>query len=156
MMEAGDWVLVRHETLQKFEAKWFGLYQILEKMLLGTYRLQGPNERELVALVRGDRLLKTRISSVDQLPKAWTEPSKKDQLRRLNLNPEWIPSDNRQNNMQLERYLFESDEGEPGRGGSIEDPGESEESTMMVPGAKVNPSRTATLTTVATQASGSR
>ena len=41
-LEVGDWVLVRHETPQKFESKWFGPYQIVQKMLLGTsgYRTQ--------------------------------------------------------------------------------------------------------------------
>jgi hypothetical protein len=45
---------------------------------------------------------------------------------RLNLNPEWIPSDEL-GNTQLERYLFEDDEGEPGGGGGgiEEDPTEA-------------------------------
>jgi hypothetical protein len=38
-LEVGEWVLVRHEKPQKLECKWFGLYQIIEKKLLGTYRL---------------------------------------------------------------------------------------------------------------------
>ena len=38
-LEEGQWVLVRHENPQKFEAKWFGPYQVVQKMLLGTYRL---------------------------------------------------------------------------------------------------------------------
>jgi hypothetical protein len=33
-LEEGQWVLVRHEAAQKFEVKWFGPYQIVEKMLL--------------------------------------------------------------------------------------------------------------------------
>jgi hypothetical protein len=36
-LDAGQWVLVRHENPQKFESKWFGPYQIAEKMILGTY-----------------------------------------------------------------------------------------------------------------------
>ena len=38
-LEVGQWVLVRHENPQKLESKWFGPYQIMEKMMLGTYRL---------------------------------------------------------------------------------------------------------------------
>jgi hypothetical protein len=79
-MEIGDWVLVWHETPQKFEAKWFGPYQIVIKMLLGTYGLQDLNRKKLAALVHRDQLLKIRISSVDQLRKAWAEPLNKDQL----------------------------------------------------------------------------
>ena len=37
--QEGEWVLVRHENPQKFESKWFGPYQITQKMLLGTNRL---------------------------------------------------------------------------------------------------------------------
>jgi hypothetical protein len=35
----GDWVLVRAENRQKFEGRWFGLYQVLDVSILGTYRL---------------------------------------------------------------------------------------------------------------------
>jgi hypothetical protein len=35
-LEEGKWVLVRHENPQKFEVKWFGPYQVVQKMLLGT------------------------------------------------------------------------------------------------------------------------
>ena len=40
-----QWVLVRHENPKKFESKWFGPFQVLEKMMLGMYRLQDPMER---------------------------------------------------------------------------------------------------------------
>ena len=66
-LDIGDWVLVRHETPTKFEPKWFGPYQIMEKMLLGTYRLQDPNGTELDALIHGNRLIKAAISTADQL-----------------------------------------------------------------------------------------
>jgi hypothetical protein len=33
--QEGQWVLVRHEKLMKFESKWFGPYQVVQKMLLG-------------------------------------------------------------------------------------------------------------------------
>ena len=53
-LDEGEWVLVRHETPQKFESKWYGPYQIIQRMMLGTYRLQDPNGRELAALVHGN------------------------------------------------------------------------------------------------------
>jgi hypothetical protein len=59
-LDIGEWVLVRHENPQKFESKWFGLYQIVEKMMLGTCRLQDPNGRELVSLVHGIRLVRAK------------------------------------------------------------------------------------------------
>ena len=45
-LDEGQWVLVRHEKPQKFEAKRLGPYQVVQRMLLGTYRLQDPNGRE--------------------------------------------------------------------------------------------------------------
>jgi hypothetical protein len=51
-LREGEWVLVRHENPQKFEAKWFGPYQVVQRMLLGTYRLQDPNGHELAPLVQ--------------------------------------------------------------------------------------------------------
>ena len=38
-LDIGDWVLVRHQSPQKFEAKWFGPYKIIDKQALGTYSL---------------------------------------------------------------------------------------------------------------------
>jgi hypothetical protein len=109
-IEAGEWVLVRHENPQKFESKWFGPYQVVERMLLGTYRLQDPNGRELASLVHGNRLVKARVSSAEELQRLWAAPATKDQLRRRNLNPEWMTSDDERNTDLLERYLIETDE----------------------------------------------
>jgi len=81
-LREGEWVLVRHETPQKFESKWFGPYQITQRMALGTYRLQDPNGKELQALVHGNRLLKAHINSTEALRKLWASPSAKDALRR--------------------------------------------------------------------------
>ena len=40
---------------------------MIRKMLLGTYRLQDLNERELAALVHGNRLIETTIRTADEL-----------------------------------------------------------------------------------------
>jgi len=111
-LEEGDWVLVRHEKPQKLESKWFGPYQIVQKKLLGTYRLQGPNGRELQALVHGNRLLKANIRTSDELRKLWASPATKDQLRRRNIQTELIASEP-ENTDTLERYLLEIDEEDP-------------------------------------------
>jgi hypothetical protein len=103
-------VLVRHEDPQKFESKWFGPYQIMEKMMLRTYRLQDPNGKELAALVHGNRLLRAYISSTKTLKKLWASPVAKDQLRHLNITTEFVGSDNPQNTALLEQYLFENDD----------------------------------------------
>jgi hypothetical protein len=81
-MNEGEWVLVQHENPQKFESKWFGLYQIAQKMTLATCRLQNPKGRELQALVHGNRLLKAYINSEESLPKLWASPVAKDVLQR--------------------------------------------------------------------------
>jgi len=80
-LEEGEWVLVRHENPQKFEAKWFGPYQVVQKMLLGMYRLQDPNGRELATLVHGNRLIKANIRTADELQDLWASPKLKDRLR---------------------------------------------------------------------------
>lgn len=93
MLEVGDWVFVRHEKPQKLESKWLGPYQIVQKMLLGTYRLQDPNGRELHALIHGNRLLKANIRTTDELRKLWASLRTKDALRRRNIHTELIPSE---------------------------------------------------------------
>ena len=87
-LDEGEWVLVRHENPHKFENKWFGPYQIIQKMLLGTYRLQDPTGRELASLVHGNRLIKATVTTADELKNLWASPSAKDALRRRNIRQE--------------------------------------------------------------------
>jgi len=107
-LEEDEWVLVRHESPKKFECKWFGPYQIIERMMLGTYRLQDPNGKELAALVHGHRLIQANIQTTDELRKLWASPSAKDALRRQNAHLELIPADP-ENTKALEQYLMEVD-----------------------------------------------
>jgi len=90
--QEGQWVLVWHDNAQKFECKWFGLYQVIEKMLLGTYRLHDPNGRELAALVHGNRLIEATISTADELKDLWASPKGKDILRKRNKWMQVLPS----------------------------------------------------------------
>src|SRR5579871_4231334 len=91
-LDVGDWVLIRHENLQKLESKWFGPYQIVEKKLLGTYRLMDPNGHELHALIHGNRLRKANIRTTDELKKLWSSPAAKDALRKSNQQSELHPA----------------------------------------------------------------
>ena len=80
--QEGQWVLARHENPLKFESKWFGPYQVVQKMLLGTYRLQDPNGREFAALAHGNRLIEATIRTADELKELWASPKGKDILRK--------------------------------------------------------------------------
>ena len=82
--EPGDWVLVRHESPQKFESRWFGPYQILERQPLGTYKLIDPQDRPLKNLINGQRLVKAYIKggSIDNL---WSSPFMQGRLRKQNM-----------------------------------------------------------------------
>ena len=111
-LDAGQWVLVKHENPQKFESKWFGPYQIVEKMILGTYRLQDPNGRELAALVHGNRLIPAAVSGMDELRELWASPKTKDALRRQNIRAEWVPA-SPENADALEQHLLEADVDDP-------------------------------------------
>ena len=111
-LDEGQWVLVRHESPKKFESKWFGPYQIIEKMPLGTYRLQDPKGTELAALVHGNRLLKANISTAEKLRDLWSSPAAKDRLRRVNAHAKILPSFP-ENTDELNRHLMEGDDSVP-------------------------------------------
>ena len=111
-LDEGQWVLVRHENPKKFESKWFGPYQVIEKMPLGTYRLQDPKGSELAALVHGNRLLKANISTAEELRDLWSSPAARDRLRRVSARAEIIPSFP-ENTDVLNRHLMEDGEDEP-------------------------------------------
>jgi hypothetical protein len=108
-LDEGEWVLVRHENPQKFKAKWFGPYQVVQKMLLGTYRLQDPNGRELASVVHGNRLIRANMQTADELRDLWASPRVKDQLRKRNRNLELVPSYS-ENTDALDQYLRDIDD----------------------------------------------
>jgi len=129
--QEGQWVLVRHENPQKFESKWFGPYQVVQRKLLGTYHLHDPNGRELQALIHGNRLIKANISTTEELRKLWASPAIKDALRRRNIQTELVPSEP-ENTRILERYLYDLGEDEPDPGEDEPDPGE-DQGDVVVP-----------------------
>ena len=99
---------MRHESPRKFESKWFGSYQIIEKKFLGTYRLQDPNDKELAAIVQDNQLIQANIRTTDELWRLWASPSTKDALRRQNARLKLIPSDP-DNTKALKSYLMNLD-----------------------------------------------
>jgi hypothetical protein len=80
--------------------------------MLGTYRLQDPNGRELAALVHDNRLIQANIRTTEELRKLWASPAAKDTLRQQNSRLELIPSEP-ENTDALECYLMEVDPDEP-------------------------------------------
>jgi transposase InsO family protein len=81
--QPGDYVLVRHEGPQKFEAKWYGPYKIAKISPLGTYQLLDPKGKPLANLINGQRLIRANITgNVDKL---WTSPFMKAGLRKAGI-----------------------------------------------------------------------
>jgi hypothetical protein len=107
-LEAGDWVLVRHEKPHKFESKWFGPYKVIQKMLLGTYRLQDPNGIILKAFVHGNLLLRANMQTTDELKQLWAAPNVRNTLRRQNKNFEIVLGEPDATDV-LDRFLQEVD-----------------------------------------------
>jgi hypothetical protein len=108
--QEGQWVLVRHENPQKFESKWFGPYQVVQKMLLGTYRLHDPNGKELAALVHGNRLIEATVRTADELKELWASPRGKDILRRRNKQGVEVLPSYPENTEILDQYLQADDD----------------------------------------------
>jgi len=108
--EEGQWVLVRHENPQKFESKWFGPYQVIQKMLLGTYHLHDPNGRELAALVHGNRLIEATVRTTHELKELWASPRGKDILRRWNKKVDEALPSYPENTDMLDQYLQDGDD----------------------------------------------
>src|SRR5216117_4362481 len=100
---------MQSSSIKSDGVKWFGPYQIVERKLLGTYRLQDPNGRELAALVHGNRLIKANIRTADELRDLWASPKAKDKLRRRNRNLELMPS-YVENTDALDQYLQDIDD----------------------------------------------
>ncbi len=78
----GDWVLIRNEEPQKFEAKWFGPYKVLKTHPLGTYALGTPTGRVLRNLIHGNRLVKAHTFDADGF---WASSGLQSSLKRAKL-----------------------------------------------------------------------
>ena len=80
------------------------------RMMLGTYQLQDPNGRQLASLVLGNSLIKATINSAEDLQKLWALLAMKDQLRRRNLFPELVLSNDTHNTDIIEQYMLQDDD----------------------------------------------
>jgi hypothetical protein len=78
----GAWVLVRNETPQKFQSKWFGPYKVLKSHPLGTYAIQEPNGRVVRNLVNGARLIEAKIDKPERL---WASTRMQAELKKAGL-----------------------------------------------------------------------
>jgi hypothetical protein len=67
----GEWVLVRAESRNKFEGRWFGPYKIVKKMMLGTYLLSDPEGNVVANLINGQRLVTANIPEGMTVFKLW-------------------------------------------------------------------------------------
>ncbi|SPO29980.1 uncharacterized protein UTRI_10291 [Ustilago trichophora] len=111
-LEIGDWVLIRHQNPLKFEAKWFGPYQIMAKQALGTYSLASSSGQTLRALVHGNRLLKAypRDNLVEDF---WNKPAFQRFFRSLRaVNPDVAGLDQEDLHQDIERSVREEYEDE--------------------------------------------
>jgi hypothetical protein len=63
------WVLVRNESPQKYESKWFRPFKVIEAHPLGTYALAEPNSRVLRYLINRSRLIEANVKDPQAL---WT------------------------------------------------------------------------------------
>jgi len=61
-----DWVLIRNESPEKLEPRWYGPLQVHRRHWLGTYALKTPDGRIMSHLVHGDRLIKAHAHSPTQ------------------------------------------------------------------------------------------
>ena len=86
-LKPGTWVLIRHEGPQKFEAKWYGPYKVLQRHILGTYRLADPSGRVLKNLVNGQRLINAHLRD-DNVDSLWSDSKKQADFRRINIEVE--------------------------------------------------------------------
>jgi transposase InsO family protein len=77
--QPGKWVLVRNESHQKYESRWFGPYLILKSHPLGTYALQEPGGRVLRNLINGNRLVEAHV---DEPTSLWTSSAGQKRLKR--------------------------------------------------------------------------
>jgi hypothetical protein len=77
----GDWVLVRAESRNKFEGRWFGPYRIEKVMLLGTYKISDPQGNIVATLINGQRLISAKVT--DETRKSlWNSSRIQGALRR--------------------------------------------------------------------------
>jgi hypothetical protein len=81
-----QWVLVRAESRNKFEGRWFGPYRIAKKMILGTYLLADPEGNVVANLINGQRLVTANIPDGKVVSKLWNSSKIQGALRRRKID----------------------------------------------------------------------
>ena len=74
-------MLVRAESRNKFERRWFGPYRVHAVMLLSTYRLADPDGKIVATLINGQRLVSTRVTDHTRT-RFWNSSKIQGALRR--------------------------------------------------------------------------
>jgi hypothetical protein len=69
-----DWVLLNNPMHKKWEAKWYGPYQILEVRPLNLFKLSDAKGNALEKLISGERL---KCAVVEEKPQAFKYPNKR-------------------------------------------------------------------------------
>ena len=80
-----QWVLVRAENRNKFEGRWYGPYQIIKKMILGTYLLADPQGNIVANLINGQRLVTANIPDGKTVSQLWNSSKIQGALRKRNI-----------------------------------------------------------------------
>jgi hypothetical protein len=81
----GQWVLVRQEGPEKFQAKWYGPYYVVNSHPLGTYKIRDPQGNILRHLINGQRLFHANGGNIDPV-QLWSSPTMQAQLKRQNID----------------------------------------------------------------------
>lgn len=79
------------------------------KILLGTYKLQDPNGRELAVLAYGNQLIKAAIHTANELRDIWVSLRKREEVRRRKAELELISS-YPENSNTLQQNLFHDED----------------------------------------------
>jgi hypothetical protein len=102
-------VLIQYENPLKFKSKWFDPL-LITKILLGTYKLQDPNGRELAVLAHGNQLIKAAIHTANELRDIWASLRKREEVRRRNKAELELISSYPENSNTLQKYLFHDED----------------------------------------------
>jgi hypothetical protein len=84
-LKPGQWVLVRHERPEKFQAEWYGAFYVVDSHPLGKYKLRDPQGNILRHLINGQRLFHADVGNIDTA-QLWHSITIQAQLKRQNIH----------------------------------------------------------------------
>lgn len=140
-LEIGEWVLVQHQNPQKFKAKWFGPYQIMDKQALGTYGLASIDGHKLWVLIHGNRLIKAHPwGPVKQF---WNKPALQRMLwdnEAVDIQGPTINQEELQND--IEQSIREEYENDSHSQGGTSSQGRRQHRALQTPDIEIEPGST--------------